>query len=743
MAKKSKVLQIDKGQDNISSGMLIRWIGLYGIFIAVSLFIFTQDSAEVKITLFFIAVIGAFALWLNNLICLGRNIFTIRNLTLFLPFILYFIFAAGNFFAHPYITARLGALFQFSACSCLFVIAAFYFDYKKTPKLFSYILAAAWIVCSYGLLQIADRYIISGIDILSWTGFFHERIFSTIANPNFLADFCVFTFFIALGSFLNSRSKSTLILMFLILLNIIFTLSKGAWLALGAGVFIFGIIYFNFFSENYKQKHFKYNLIIAGILVCAVLAAGIFTAKRKQSVDFRLSTWRSSFEMVQATPAFGMGLGSFKYIYTAYKRPEIFYMEGLHNAETQHAENYPLEQTCEHGLLGLGIWLLVLFWQAAGFLKKLKYFEAGSKENRKDKLLLLVCFCACAVIYIHNLVDISIYFVSTAYFLALSNGILFALNFGPLDQENITNIKSVCLKTPDKICGTKKFYPYFKICFTVFIFLLVVLVFVFFRDFKEMCIPALKGKIHFFILFWFSFLLIVSYTVITFIKEAFFSRRLITLIIFCIASGLMYLAFLPFRAGFYTAAAIGLSERGNPAAPVYYQKAIKTAPLSVGLYQFSAITFQNRGEKIKTNHPQEGDNADSVYNDYERALWRYKKSLSFIPNAPLIHYNLGSLYHDMAKEAAAKQDFKTAEENYKLAQQALKKSLLLDPVFDNTYYQLANIALAHKDYRRAANWVQLYIDGPEEVSNPLYIAKHRNDTKALLNLKNIKLLGGL
>ena len=97
----------------------------------------------------------------------------------------------------------------------------------------------------------------------------------------------------------------------------------------------------------------------------------------------------------------------------------------------------------------------------------------------------------------------------------------------------------------------------------------------------------------------------------------------------------------------------------------------------------------------------------------------------------------------MAKEAAAKQDFKTAEENYKLAQQALKKSLLLDPVFDNTYYQLANIALAHKDYRRAANWVQLYIDGPEEVSNPLYIAKHRNDTKALLNLKNIKLLGGL
>ena len=110
-------------------------------------------------------------------------------------FILYFVYTAGTFFVHPYITARLGALLQFTACSFLFIIAAFNFDYKKTPKLFSYVLCAAWFVCAYGTLQIADRYIFRGIDILSWTDFFHERIFSTIANPNFLADFCVFILF--------------------------------------------------------------------------------------------------------------------------------------------------------------------------------------------------------------------------------------------------------------------------------------------------------------------------------------------------------------------------------------------------------------------------------------------------------------------------------------------------------------------------------------------------------------------
>ena len=740
MSKKNKVLQTDKGQDNVSPGILARWLGFYGIFIAVSLFVFTQDSAEVKITLFFIAVIGVVALWLNNLICLGRNIFTLKNLALLFPFILYFVYTAGTFFVHPYITARLGALLQFTACSFLFIIAAFNFDYKKTPKLFSYVLCAAWFVCAYGTLQIADRYIFRGIDILSWTDFFHERIFSTIANPNFLADFCVFTFFIALGSFLINRSKSTLILMSLLLLNIIFTLSKGGWLAWAGGILIFGIIYFNFCSEKYKHKRLGYNLVIAGILVCAVLAAGVFTAKRKQSVDFRLFTWRSSFEMIEATPVLGMGTGSFKYIYTAYKRPEIFYMEGLHNAETQHAENYMLEQTCELGLLGLGLWLLVLFWQAAGFFKKLKCFQSGSKQ--KEKLLLLSCFCACTVIYLHNLVDISIYFVSTAYFLSLFNGILFALNFGPLGQKDISlTQREYVKKASENLFNNER--GYFKVCFVFFICLLLVLAFVFCKDFKEMCSPALRGRIHFFILFWVSFLVILLYTVMVFIKQAFSSRRIITLIILCCAAGLMYLAFLPFRAGFYSAAAVGLAERQNPAAPVYYQKAIKIAPLSAGLYQFSAITFQNRGDKVKTNRPQEGDSAGALYNDYERALRQYKKSVALIPNSALIHYNIGSLYHDMAKEYSAKKDFKTAEEYYKLSEQALKKSLLLDPVFDNAYYQLANIALEHKDYRRAANWVQLYIDGPDEVSNPLYIAKHRTDPVALSNLKNIKLSGGL
>ena len=97
----------------------------------------------------------------------------------------------------------------------------------------------------------------------------------------------------------------------------------------------------------------------------------------------------------------------------------------------------------------------------------------------------------------------------------------------------------------------------------------------------------------------------------------------------------------------------------------------------------------------------------------------------------------------MAKYEVQKGNNDKAEHYYKLSEESLKKSLLLDPTYDNAYYQLANIALEHNDYRRAANWVSLYIEGPEEVSNPLYIAKHRNDAVAQNHLRGIKAAGGI
>ena len=251
MAKKKPVLNL-----------ITRWLGLAGIFIAVSLFLFTQDSAQIKITLFYIGAISAACFFVASLIKDRANIFTVRNLTLLFPFLLYFGYVFVSFFFHPYMQARTPALLRFTACGILFLIAAFNFNFKRAGKFFGYVLIAAWAVSVYGAVQILNIYVLPGIDVLKWTEFFGNRIFSTIANPNFLADFCLFCFFIALGRFLYERKKSLIVLMALLVANIIFTLSKGAWLALAVGIILFGAIYFNFFSEKYKSHRLKYNLFL-------------------------------------------------------------------------------------------------------------------------------------------------------------------------------------------------------------------------------------------------------------------------------------------------------------------------------------------------------------------------------------------------------------------------------------------------------------------------------------------------
>lgn len=731
MAKKKPLLKAADISESVCPNLITRWLGLAGFFIAVSLFLFTQDSAQIKITLFYIAVSSALCFWMADLIKNKSDIFSVRNFTLLFPFLLYFGYTVISFFFHPYIVARTPALLRFLAGGILFLIAAFTFNFKRAEEFFKYVLAAAWAVSLYGAVQILDIYVLPGIDILKWTNFFGDRIFSTIANPNFLADFCLFCFFIALGRFLYSRKKSLAVLMILLMGNIVFTLSKGAWLALAAGISLFGFIYFNFFSAKYRERRFRYNILISAVVLAAVLAAGIFTAKRMQSVNFRLFTWRSALEMTESKPVFGMGKGSFQFIYTAYKRPEIFYIEGIHNGETQHAENYPLEQATELGIVGLGLFLLVAVWQTAGFWRKLKSL-ADNAKSRRDGLILLSCFSAAGVIYIHNMVDVSIYFVSTSYFLFLFCGILFALVFGPLDE------KRAPLPNEEPNGGKA-----FKTGYAVFVVLTAAALAFLFKNFYEMSAPAMQGKMVYFVLYWIFFLAASLYTAWLFLKTAFELKRISVLIVFAAGVMLMYISFFPFKADFYTAAGAGLAARRDMAAPLYYRKAIKLNPFSVGLNQFSGIVFHNLANKEKRNIPAMGDPKNGFYNDYERALRAYKRSLSLLPNDTMIHYNLGSLYYDMAKYEAQKGDKAKSEHYYRLSEESLKKSLLLDPTYNNAYYQLANIALEHKDYRRAANWVSLYIEGPEEVSNPLYIAKHRNDAAARSHLKQIKAAGGL
>ncbi|MBQ2313151.1 MAG: O-antigen ligase family protein, partial [Elusimicrobiaceae bacterium] len=433
-------------------------------------------------------------------------------------------------------------------------------------------------------------------------------------------------------------------------------------------------------------------------------------AKRMQSVNFRLSTWRSTWDMVQATPLTGTGLGSFQVIYQAYKRPDIFYMENLHNAETQHAENFFLEQWATLGILGLGLFLYLVFYQLKGAFKAFKYFEYT--DDKETACNLLAALMASTAIYLHNLVDVSIYFVSTMYFLALFNGVLFNLGYGGLEKREKENKQ-------DKKPGVLSYI----ICILASSFILFMVMFTGYKFVKI----ALSDNLFLLGLYWLFLLAGCLGVLCVFGYIIWKSKKIFVAIIMLLTAFLMFKAFGTLIADHYLSMASAMSMKKDPSTGIVYTKAMELNPFRTSINQFKASFFVNRFDMRKKYLPLEGDT--EPMNDFERADKYYEKETTLSPNNALLWHNRGLLHKKMAVYIGQK-DFLEGEKYYKQAEAYFKRSLHLDPVFDNTYFQLADIAATHRDFKTAKIWLDMYMKGPEDVVNEDYLALHKNNTTA-------------
>lgn len=684
------------------------WLSALCFFISLPLFLNSLDSAQIKITLYYMGAIGVLGLWISKLYFYKENIFTRQNLIKLLPFILYAGYVIIGYFFHPYIIGRMESLFKFLGICIFFTIVAFEFDKNDINLLFKAVIACAWAVGIYGLIQVIDINVYKGVDLLHWTSAFQKRIFSTIANPNFLGNYLLFSLMVVLARFCYTHYKKYILLAAILVTDMFFTESKGAWMGLGVSLVIFAGIYLNFFKTA-LSRHKKIINISALIffLACGALVVH-FGAKRMQSVNFRLSTWRATWDMVQATPLTGMGFGSFQVIYQAYKRPDIFYMENLHNAETQHAENFFLEQWAVLGIFGLGLFLYLIFYQLKGAFKAFKRFE----NDKETTCNLLAALMASIAIYLHNLVDVSIYFVSTMYFLALFNGVLFNLSYGRLEKKKAINNK------------TKKFG-----IVALFFCVLASSVILFFTLMTgyEFARIALSNNIVLVALYW-SFLIAASVGVLWgFGSLIWKSKKIFVAVLLSLTAFLMFKAFGTLLADHYLSMASSFGLQANPATAFIYKKSVRLNPFRTSINHFQATFLVNRFDMKKKYLPQEGDTEPMT--DFERAEKYYEKEISMSPNTALVWHNRGILYRKMAIYTG-KKDFYEGEKYYKQAEALFKRSLHLDPVYDNTYFQLADIAAVHGDFKTAKLWITLYMKGPEDVVNKEYLKRHQDNEKA-------------
>ncbi|MBV9080423.1 MAG: O-antigen ligase family protein, partial [Elusimicrobia bacterium] len=127
------------------------------------------------------------------------------------------------------------------------------------------------------------------------------------------------------------------------------------------------------------KKPWNLKKMIYGGLMFFILTMGAivlqFAKTRLTSVSFRMFTWISTWEMIRTEPVLGHGVGTFKVIYPAYRRPHIIVLEGRSNTETDHSEDEYLETWQDEGIFGFGILLWMISTALAAGLKQLRWYS--------------------------------------------------------------------------------------------------------------------------------------------------------------------------------------------------------------------------------------------------------------------------------------------------------------------------------------------------------------------------------
>lgn len=699
---------------------LVHTTGALGLLISISFFTATYDSALVKSTLLHMGGLLLAALWAALQITRRKTPFTKQNLPFLLPV---FVYLGWNIICYIYAPYHREAAEEFIRLlwyGIITLLAATEFSFEDIKQITRWFLTALFISLAYAVVQILNIFF-PGIDPIDWHGFFTKRIFSTHANPNFLADFLVFTSFLAAGVFLARRKKIIPLMLGLGIVALFFTESKGAWLAYGICLALGSWLYANCGPAALQKYRRRINVLALLALLGTALLAGVYTFKRFQSVSFRTHTWLATFEMIKESPVTGVGVGNFKTIYSAYRRPQIFYIEDAHNIETQHAENELLEQGAVSGMVGLAVFLWMLVF----------IFTLGTRTlchhslNEEKKYYLLGYVVAFGAIVLHSLVDVSVHFASTGFFFAFLMGAIIAL-CAPAPTQDVT----LSPASPTRLVWG------LRVLLAAGVTAVIIQLFRWFYEITSVLGSQTLGEVLLILVSWAIFVACLVAGAYVLLRAAWLLRSAGALGVLLLLLPLEILAYAPFQANHYYSLAVTFNNLANlEGSLVYFTRAIKFNPLQTEYYQFRANLLATRFDLTKRFSPARGDK-HTPSDDYTRALQDYAVVEKNSPNHPLIHQNKGQLYYtlalyrnDQSKHARSHVEYELftqeALDNMTRAKRSFERSLLADPVNPATYAYLIQIALLENNLEEAQRWIDTFRQGPAGVSEPEFLERHK------------------
>lgn len=219
------------------------------------------------------------------------------------------------------------------------------------------------------------------------------RVFSIIGSPNILGSLMVLSLPVAFVLYFKSHhlfKKGVYALsVFILLLCLVFTFSRGAWLVFILAAFLLGI---------FIDRRIIIAMVLAAFLIPSYMPTVYHRMAYMMSDEYiasserggRLGRWDVSLKYWQNYPVLGVGLGQFGGAVAARHFP----------AESFYTDNWYLKVGVETGLVGLGATLLLFAWALREAVKALK--RTGDEYIRSLGMGILIGLIA---VLCHNAVE--------------------------------------------------------------------------------------------------------------------------------------------------------------------------------------------------------------------------------------------------------------------------------------------------------------------------------------------------
>ena len=242
--------------------------------IALSFYLKTYDSCQIKITVLQIGATIIIAAWIVKVIERGRLLESKEQRLYAIPALFFLLSGFVSFAISPFKFTSFEDLTRRVLYIGTFLIALVEFDTpEKVNRMFRWILAATFIAVFYGLIQFME------MDPFIWKAAFGDRIFSTFGNPNFFAAFLVLVTPLLLTFFdfseLEKAKRTVISLALVATIGIIFCfmqfLGKEGLMRLGG----LGTQAYIFFVEN-KTYAFFFLLLLS---ICLMVLVKMKTKK--------------------------------------------------------------------------------------------------------------------------------------------------------------------------------------------------------------------------------------------------------------------------------------------------------------------------------------------------------------------------------------------------------------------------------------------------------------------------------